>query len=218
MEEIKNFLKSYKGIIISAFGGIIIGVFFTLYFNNRNLESADIEVDAGGQKLKIFLKGKSEIKYDSLLNQMFNDSFMKASILSWLTKKDIYSLSDPSLEKRLCKLEYQEDLSECLRRIESNKIGPFSYKGEKLVFEKVSNGTIKDGFANVCMNSIYANKNVSLSINSKRIKVLCIPKFDCLDDYKAKIQIRKKDVKTLLNGLSEEQITDSVWVRKIEIE
>jgi hypothetical protein len=141
---------------------------------------------------------------------------MKASILSWLTKKDIYSLSDPSLEKRLCKLEYREDLSECLRRIESNKIGPFSYRGEKLFFEKVNNGDIVNGQANVCINSVYANKNVSLSIKNNRIKVLCIPKFDCLDGDNGKIQIRKRDVKSLSNGLSEEQIPDSVWIRKVE--
>ena len=216
MEEIKNVLKSCKEIIIGTFAGVIVGVLMTLYFNNRNLESANIEVDAGGQKLKILLKGRSEIRYDSLLNQMFSDSFMKASILSWLTKKDIYSLSDPSLEKRLCKLEYGEDLSDCLRRIASNKVGPFCYKGEKLHFEEVVNRKITSGQANVCVNSIYANKNVSLSIKNNRITVLCIPVFDCLDGDNTKIKIRRKDAKSLLNGLSEEQITDSVWIRKIE--
>jgi hypothetical protein len=215
MEQIKNFYNKNKGIIISGFLGLFLGIILTVAVNNRNVESADIEVEAGGQKVKISLKGRSEIRYDSLLNQMFNDSFMKASILSWLTKKDVYSLSDPSLEKRLCKLEYQEDLSECIRRIQSNKIGPFSYKGEKLFFEKVGNSNIASGQAHVCMNSIYANKNVSLSIKGNRVEVLCMPKFECLDNNNVKIQIRKSDVKILFRKLSDNQCKDSVWIRKI---
>lgn len=218
MEYKKNFkdiLIESKGFIVSGLIGFTIGVFLVLGIKNGNIEDFNFDIDSEKQHINISLKGKKNIRIDTLLTQMFADSFMQSSIQSWLVKKDIYSIVNPLLEKRLIKLNPDSDLSESIRRLESDKVGPFLYKGEKILFMQVPNGDIAYGQAYVCVHSKYANQKVSLSIKGNRIEIICFPKFDCLESNNPVIKIRKKDVKILLDGLGNEENKDSVWVRKI---
>ena len=210
--ELGLFFKKYKN-IIWFFCGLLLGFGSAFVVSRGYLEEIDFQVDSGEQHVGISLKGKKNISYDTLLAKMFADEFMQASILAWLNKKDIYYISDPLLAKELSRLPYDCDLSNDIRNLSYKKIGPFLYIGEKMKFVKVSNGDILDGQANVCYNCPYANKNVDLTISNKTIRVLCIPKFDCLEDNKRRIELRKRDVKLLSEGIDDKQPKDSVWVK-----
>jgi hypothetical protein len=211
--EFGIFFKKYKKNIFWFVCGLFLGSISTFLVSRGYLEEINFQIDSGNQHIDVSLKGKKNIGYDSLLTKMFADDFMQASILTWLNKKDIYAIDSPLLAKRLSKLPYDCDLSDDIRNLSYKKVGPFVYIGERMKFIKVSNRDIPDGEAYVCYNCIYAGKDVGLTISNKTIRVSCIPKFDCPENNKSRIELRKRDVNLLLEGADNEQLKDSVWVK-----
>ncbi len=214
MKDFWNKIVKSKWIIASFVIGLLISLFVKYGINNGDIEQADFNLNVGEQHINIKLKSNKELDYDTLLTKIFDDkSFMNGSVMNWLHKKDIYSIKDYELARRLANLNYEDDLSVKIRELSEKQKGPFEYRGAKIRFEKVGNGEIPQDYAYVCFNSSYANKKVNLSIGSITVPVMCVPKFDCLSANKAAIKLRKKDVKALLYGMNTEELSDSVWVR-----